>query len=121
MIVTLLKTSILLEANAQAAVAMSAMVQFRTLGGALGLAIVTTVFTAFVKLKLANASFTSVEIGALLQTLGLFEILTEEKANFARTVFAEGYNLQMKIVAGVSAAQVLAATLLWKQPCYPSD
>ncbi|KAF1952681.1 MFS multidrug transporter-like protein [Byssothecium circinans] len=98
------------------AVAMSAMVQSRILGGALGLAIVTTVFTGYVTRTLMDASFSSSEVKMLLESTKAFAGIDGGKAHLARTIFAKGHNFQMAIVAGLSGAQILAALLLWEKP-----
>ncbi|KAF2681604.1 hypothetical protein K458DRAFT_308950 [Lentithecium fluviatile CBS 122367] len=91
------------------------MVQSRMLGGALSLAIVTTTLTTSVHSELASTSFTPTEINALLKTSYAFAELGSERAVFARQVFANGYNLQMKIAAGFSAAQILGTLMLWRK------
>jgi hypothetical protein len=96
------------------AIAMSAMIQSRTLGGALGLAIVTTVLTASIRSRLGAASYTPMEIRSLLETSRAFSQLQNGRLDYARAVFASSYNLQMKIAAGFSIAQIPAAFLLWK-------
>jgi hypothetical protein len=95
---------------------MSAMVQFRTLGGALGLAIVTTTFKSYIHAKLLSAGFTYTEITTLLKNSGAFSQFPIQEATSARRVFAEGYNLQMKIATAFCGAQIIAAMLLWKKP-----
>ncbi|KAF2829410.1 MFS multidrug transporter-like protein [Ophiobolus disseminans] len=98
------------------AVAMSAMVQSRVLGGALGLAIVTSVFTGYVHRQLTNAAFPESEIRTILGSTRGFAGIDDRKAHIARTIFAKGHNVQMVIVAGFSGAQILAALLLWSKP-----
>ena len=93
---------------------MSAMVQFRALGGALGLAIVTTALTTSVRSKL-SPHFTEQEIDRLLKTSRAFADLPISRLILARNAFAEGYNLQMRIATGLSAAQIPSAMLLWRK------
>ena len=90
------------------------MVQFRTLGGALGLAIVTTALTTSVRSKL-SPHFTKQEIDRLLRTSRGFIDLPDSRLILARNAFVEGYDLQMKIAAGLSAAQIPSAMLLWRK------
>jgi len=98
------------------AVAMSAMVQSRILGGALGLAIVTTVFTGYVRQELFRESFPESEIKSFLQSTRSFAGEGDAKAALARAIIARGHNLQMKLVAGFSGAQFLTALMLWRKP-----
>ena len=91
------------------------MVQSRMLGGALGLSVVTAAFTSFIRTNLDVASFTPAEVASLLKTSKAFGGLQIERASYARAVFAAGYNLQMKIVAGFAAAQIPTALLLWRK------
>jgi hypothetical protein len=70
------------------AVAMSAMVQFRTLGGALGMAVVSAAFPASIRSTLAQKSFNSTDIDTLLQRFHSVQALPEDTAHLARTVFA---------------------------------
>jgi hypothetical protein len=98
------------------AVAMSAMVQSRVLGGTLGLAIVTSVFTGYVYRQLMGVSFSTSEVNMLLKSTRAFAELDDAKAELARMIFAKGHNVQMMIVAGLSGAQLLTALLLWSSP-----
>lgn len=95
---------------------MSAMVQFRTLGGALGLSIVTSAFKSYVHSKLLSAGLTYTEISALLKNTEAFSQISFQQATSARSIFAEGYNLQMKIATAFCGAQIVAAMFLWKKP-----
>ena len=96
------------------AVAMSATIQFRTMGGAIGLAVVTTAMNTYIKSHLAER-LSSAQIDALLQTTKAFATLTPETADIAKTVFAQGYNLQMRIMIGFSAAQLPVTFLMWQR------
>ena len=96
------------------AIANSAVLQFRTMGGAIGLAIVTTVLNSYVKFHLAGI-LSSVEIEALLRTTEAFATLAPDVAETARQVFGNGFNLQMRIMIGFSAAQVPAILLMWQK------
>jgi hypothetical protein len=98
------------------AVAMSAMVQARILGGALGLAVVTTVFTGYVHRELSHGSFSASDIDIFLRNTKNFDGLDEAKAGIGRMVLAKGHNVQMMIVAGFSGAQIPAALLIWSKP-----
>ena len=103
-----------MHTNMFLAVAMSATIQFRTMGGAIGLAVVTAATNTYVKKHLAE-SFSSTQIEALLQTTEAFAKLSPAMLDTARTTFAQGYNLQMRIMIGFSAAQIPATFLMWQK------
>lgn len=96
------------------AVAMSAMVQFRTMGGAIGLAIVTTVLNSYIKSELAQY-ISPDQIASLLETAEAFKSLPPDIINLVKGVFARGYNLQVEIMIGFAAAQIPASFLMWKK------
>ena len=43
-------------------------------------------------------------------------IIPTDVRNAVLEVFADGYTLQMKVTAGISALQVLAVGMIWKNP-----
>lgn len=96
------------------AVAMSAVLQCRTMGGAIGLAIVTTVLNSYLKSHMSRV-LSPEEINALLKTTQAFTALPPYKAETVKTVFASGYNLQMRVMVGFSAAQMPLALLMWQK------
>ena len=96
------------------AVANSAILQFRTLGGAVGLAIVTTVLNGYVKSRLLEF-LTLDQINAGLKSTQSFNNLPPAAAVALRNIFAEGYNLQMRVMIGTSAAQIPTAFLMWQK------
>lgn len=93
---------------------MSAMIQFRTMGGAIGLAAVTTAFNRYVKHHLAEFLSPN-EIESLLQSTRTLEALPTVLAETAKSVFSDGYNLQFRIMIAFSVAQVPVAVLLWQK------
>lgn len=95
-------------------VAMSAMIQFRNMGGAIGLAIVTTVINSYIRNRLAEI-LPPDQIGALLQTTDAFAALSPALAEVVKSVFARGYTLQLRIMIGFSAAQVPVTFLMWQK------
>lgn len=46
------------------------------------------------------------------QVISQFEPILQEKI---RTIFAEGFNLQMKITIGFAAAQFLSIAIMWEK------
>ncbi|KAL8917522.1 MAG: hypothetical protein Q9172_005810 [Xanthocarpia lactea] len=95
-------------------VAMSVMVQVRTMGGLVGLAIVTAAMKSHIKSNLAQ-HLSSAQIDILLKSTSAFETLPSEVVDVVKAIFAEGYNLQMRIMIGFSAAQIPVAFLMWKK------
>ncbi len=93
---------------------MSSVIQFRTMGGAIGLAIVTNVMNTYTKFHL-GAILSPTQINDLLQTTRTLATLPSELAGPTKTVFANGYNLQMRIMIGFSAAQLLMTLLMWQK------
>ncbi len=95
------------------AVATGATLQFRFLGGAVGLAIVSSVMNSYLKSKLKNA-IPQKDLEALLQTTSVLTTFDPGSLHLVREVFAAGYNIQFRIMIGFAAAQFLAGALMWK-------
>lgn len=93
---------------------MSAMVQVRTMGGLVGLAIVTAAIKSYIQINLAQ-HLSSAQIDDLLKSTSAFKTLPSDVVDVVKAIFAEGYNLQMRIMIGFSAAQMPAACLMWKR------
>lgn len=77
------------------------------LGAALGLAIVNSILTSYVKRNIAFAGFPF--------SPQSIEGLPLEAQRQVHTAYATGYNLQMKAVGAFSATQILSAALVWKR------
>lgn len=102
------------ELIASSATALGAAIQFRIMGGAVGLAVVTTVFNSHVRPTLAG--FLSREQAeALLKSADAVKMLAPETQEIVKNAFASGYNLQMKILAGFAAAQIPSSILMWQK------
>lgn len=100
------------RADTSIAVAMGAITQFRAMGGATGLAVVTSVMNSSIKSALAQ-NLSSEQLNAILQTAAAIELLPAALQKTTRDLFAQEYNLQMRIIIGFAAAQTLAALLMW--------
>lgn len=96
------------------AVAMGSVAQFRVMGGVIGLAIVTAVFNSLVKSKLGRFMSPD-QINDLLKATGSITSLSAELQEMVRGIFADGYDLQMKILAGFAAAQIPSSILMWQK------
>ncbi|KAL9078059.1 MAG: hypothetical protein Q9157_003027 [Trypethelium eluteriae] len=97
------------------AIGTSAIVQFRFMGGAIGLSIVTTVMNSYVQSHLREF-LAPAQVHSLLETTGTLSTLSPDLRNFIQTTFASGYNAQMRVVIGLSGGQLLLACLLWRKP-----
>lgn len=93
---------------------MSAMIQFRTMGGVIGLAIVTSVLNNYIRSHLAQV-LSADQINVLLRTTDAFAALPPEVKESVRIIFARGYDLQLQVMIGFSAAQLPASLLMWKK------
>ena len=102
------------RANNSLAVAVSALLQFRTMGGAVGMAIVTTALHHYVKSHLSK-SLPPEQIDVLLKNPRAFAELSPSVIGTAKAVFAQGYNLQMRIMIGFAAAQIPVTFFMWQK------
>jgi len=80
------------------------------------LAIVTSVMNRWVRSELEI--FLPIEqVELLLQRTDVISTLPEAAQSQVREIFGRGYNLQMKIMIGMAAAQVPSTLLMWtKKP-----
>ncbi|KAH8199963.1 hypothetical protein TruAng_005844 [Truncatella angustata] len=88
--------------------------QARMLGGAVGIAVVNSVWVNYVRSHLASAMSTA-EIDELLSSIGSLAQYPQDLQTFIRGVCGEAYNLQMRATLGFSAAQFLAIAALWRK------
>ncbi|KAK4112255.1 major facilitator superfamily MFS-1, partial [Canariomyces notabilis] len=95
------------------AVAMGAVAQFRVMGGAIGLAIVTTAFNGLVRGRLGD-QLAPGQLEQLLQFPGNIASLPPSVQEAIRVAFADGYALQAKILCGLAAGQIPASFLMWQ-------
>lgn len=94
---------------------MGAITQFRALGGVLGLAIAANVLNNYFRTNL-SAVISPEQFEDLLQTPEkIINALPDSVKLDVRTIFAEGYNLQMKIMIAFGAAQVIGLGLMWEK------
>ncbi|KAK9413398.1 putative Major facilitator superfamily (MFS) profile domain-containing protein [Seiridium unicorne] len=96
------------------AVAMGSVTQFRVMGGAIGLAIVTAAFNGLARVRLESL-ITPSQLAQLLQYPATIETFPVTIQDAIRVAFAEGYTLQAKILAGLAAGQFPATLLMWQK------
>jgi MFS family permease len=92
-----------------------ALVEFRILGGALGLAIAAATMENYLRQNLPSL-VTPEQLQLLLKNTASINTLPTDVKTAVIKVFADGYTLQMKITAGISALQLLAIGLIWDNP-----
>ena len=74
----------------------------------------TTVLNGYVKNRLLEF-LTPDQIEAGLKSTRSFDHLPPIIASALRDIFAEGYNLQMRVMIGTSVAQIPSAFLMWQK------
>ena len=95
------------------AISSGALLQFRVFGGALGLALASAVMNSYLTSHLSH-SIGSDYLAAVLQSTETIKAFPVDTQQLVLEKFAEGYNLQMKILAGFAGLQVLCVGLLWR-------
>ena len=84
------------------------------MGGVIGLAIVTTASNGSVRSGLAQF-LSGGQIDDLLRSAEAIPTFPPETQIAIKTVFADGYNLQMKILSGFAAAQIPSSMIMWQK------
>ena len=92
---------------------MGAVTQFRALGGVIGLAIASNVLNNHVQAKLSSV-LTPQQLQRLLQNSMELGHFTKDMQSVVRGIYSDSYNLQMKVMIGFGAAQVLGLGLMWE-------
>ncbi|KAF2706371.1 MFS general substrate transporter [Pleomassaria siparia CBS 279.74] len=92
-----------------------ALVEFRILGGALGLAITAAIMENYLWRHLPSI-VTPEQLRILLRNTAFINTLPLDVRSAVLKVFADGYTLQVKIAAGISALQLLTIGMIWKSP-----
>ena len=84
------------------------------MGSVIGVAIVTCILNTYMERRLSKI-LTPTQLDAVLQSSSEVSALPEELRHVVQLLFAEAYNLQMKVLIGFSAAQIPAALLMWQK------
>ncbi|KAF6221940.1 hypothetical protein HO133_001908 [Letharia lupina] len=95
------------------AISSGALLQFRVFGGALGLALASAVMNSYLTSHLSH-SIGSEHLAAVLQSTEAIKSFPLDMQRLVLEKFAEGYDLQMKILAAFAGLQVLCVGLLWR-------
>ncbi|KAI0181194.1 putative multidrug resistance protein fnx1 [Hypoxylon sp. FL1284] len=96
------------------AVASAAGTQFRFLGSAFVVSIVTAVGNGWIGDQLAS-SLSPSQIEEVFRSTASIDNLPAQQESFVRSTFVRGFNLQMHIVLGFAAASVFSILLLWRR------
>ena len=96
------------------AVALGSVTQFRIMGGVIGLAIVTTVQNSFVRHRLSQ-SLSPNQIDQFLQSPEAAALFSPEIQLAIKKTFTDGFNIQLKILAGFAAAQIPSSLMMWQK------
>lgn len=89
-------------------------IQFRTLGGVLGVAASATILNHYIQSRLSSALLPS-ELAALSETTESIMSLSPNVQTHVREVYAMAYNTQMKLAGSFSIAQLFAVAMMWKR------
>jgi hypothetical protein len=84
------------------------------MGGAVGLAIISTVMTGFIKPRLSHV-LSPAQVDLVLESAEALSRLGEQSRGEVVRVLAEGYNLQFKILAGLAGLQIIGAGMMWQK------
>ncbi|KAM0308687.1 hypothetical protein ACHAO8_009778 [Botrytis cinerea] len=95
-------------------VALGCVTQFRIMGGALGLAIVTAAYKGYVTSRL-KAFLNLEEQLSVFESAKYIQSLSPELQGRVREIFAGGYNLQFRILIALAAAQIPSSLLMWQK------
>ncbi|KAF7899502.1 hypothetical protein EAF00_003838 [Botryotinia globosa] len=96
------------------AVALGGVTQMRILGGAIGVAIATSLLSSNVISALADILPTEI-VNHLLQNISSVALLSPGDQIAVRTAFAQGYKNQLVMILCFCAAELLAIGLMWER------
>ncbi|CAI7604174.1 unnamed protein product [Penicillium pancosmium] len=89
-------------------------IQFRTLGGVLGVAASASILNHYIQSRLSSTLLPS-ELAALYETTESILSLSSNVQTHVREVHAMAYNMQMRLAGSFSVAQLFAVALMWKR------
>jgi hypothetical protein len=92
-----------------------AVLQFRVFGGALGLAIASTVWNNYVATRL-QILLSPDQLHLVLKSTGATALLPEPIIHGVIEILVDSYNQRMKVLIGFTAAQLVALGMLWSRP-----
>lgn len=95
-------------------VAVTTAIQLRLMGGAIALAIMSTVMNSHIRSRL-DPVLTEYQLHTLLQTTGIIEKFPEHVQEIVRETYAGAFKKAMYVAVGFSAVQVPTTLGLWKR------
>ncbi|CAD6574931.1 MAG: hypothetical protein ASARMPRED_006995 [Alectoria sarmentosa] len=95
------------------AVSSGALLQFRVFGGTLGLALASAVMNSYLASHLFHSTG-SEYLAAVVQSTEVIKWFPLDVQRLVQEKFAEGYDLQIRILAAFAGLQVLCVGLLWR-------
>ncbi|TGO66605.1 hypothetical protein BELL_0946g00010 [Botrytis elliptica] len=110
----LLITPYSISEPADKAVAVSSITQFRILGGVLGIAIATAAYKSNILSNL-DKILTKEQRSLILESTSMIKTFDPKVQMQIRGVFAEGYNIQFRILVAFAAAQIPSSLLMWQE------
>ncbi|KAF2706214.1 MFS multidrug transporter-like protein [Pleomassaria siparia CBS 279.74] len=96
------------------AVAMGAITQFRIMGGAIGLSIVNTAMHGLLRSRLSPI-LKGAQLDQVLNSAQAIAALPVAMRKEVLLKYSEGYNLQMMILAGLAAGQIIGTLVMWQK------
>lgn len=93
---------------------MASITQLRALGGVIGLSLSSNLLNNHVRDGLATV-ISSQDLNTLLHTTAIIDTLPGSAQTVIKTVYSEGYNLQMRVMIAFSAAQIFGVGLMWER------
>ncbi|KAF4625358.1 hypothetical protein G7Y89_g12808 [Cudoniella acicularis] len=98
--------------------ALGANTQFRYLGGAVGLGIISSILNSMLRPKLAII-LNPEQLEAILQSTEILNTLQATQREQVLLAFADGFSLQWKVILAFIVAQIPAAFAMWLLDGYP--
>lgn len=93
-----------------------AVTQFRFLGSAVAISIVTAVGNNWVKDRiLSEALLSPLQLESLFQSTQIINTFPSSVQIAVRSLFIRAFDLEMKIVLGFAVASVFASLLMWQR------
>ncbi|KAI4213593.1 MAG: hypothetical protein LQ351_003817 [Letrouitia transgressa] len=111
---TLIMSVPLVSEQRDRAITMGAIAQFRTLGGSVGVSICTNVLNNRIKSQLTTV-LSSTQISGLLHSSESLKKIPQSLQWIVQSVYAGGFNEQMKALTAFGAAAMLTAILMWEK------
>lgn len=96
------------------AVAMGAITQFRIMGSAIGLSIVNSVMHSMLRSGLAPI-LTPLQLNEVLDSAQYIADFPPKVREQVLSKFSDGYNVQMRILAGLAAGQIIGTLIMWQK------